>query len=107
MECLENDHDLLRLPSTIFRLCNDLATSKVSKFKSRKTKTEEKHTSKDEKSTIPKLNKRIKYHESQNSKIYNIFKGITNLNRSIRLLKDWPTNLHIYIYISKKIHNIA
>ncbi|RVW72524.1 Isoprene synthase, chloroplastic [Vitis vinifera] len=29
LECLENDHELLRWPSTIFRLCNDLATSKA------------------------------------------------------------------------------
>ncbi|KAJ9686769.1 hypothetical protein PVL29_015562 [Vitis rotundifolia] len=29
LECLENDHELLRWPSTIFRLCNDLATSKT------------------------------------------------------------------------------
>ena len=33
LECLENEHELLRWPSTIFRLCNDLATSKVGKFK--------------------------------------------------------------------------
>lgn len=29
LECLENDHELLRWPSTILRLCNDLATSKA------------------------------------------------------------------------------
>ena len=29
LDCLFNNHDLLRLPSIIFRLANDLATSEV------------------------------------------------------------------------------